>query len=140
MSLSKSYTGQNKSRVDKKKLSRSLGTSMWFWSVSLSDQLSGQFLIFLGWPKKIAQSQRPGNFLSTLLNFLSSLFWKLVTLWYLDWKKNEESEQNMNCPVSETAQFFFLAEQKNEILTGQLVGQETDQNHMDVPTKGLKNL
>ena len=86
---------------------------MWFWSVSLSDQLSGQFLIFLGWPKKIAQSQRPGNFLSTLLNFLSSLFWKLVTLWYLDWKKNEESEQNMNCPVSETAQFFFLAEQKN---------------------------
>ena len=56
----------------------SLGASMWFWSVSLADQLSGQFLISFGWPKE-------------------------------------------NCPVSET---------------GQLVGQETDQNHMDVPFLG----
>ena len=36
------------------------------------------------------------------------------------------------CPVFESGQ-FFLADQKNEKLTGQLVGQETDQNHMDVP-------
>ena len=44
---------------------------------------------------------------------------------------DQESEQK-NCPVSETGQ-FFLDDQKNEKLTGQLVGQETDQNHMDVP-------
>jgi hypothetical protein len=58
-----------------------IGTSMWFWSVALADQLCSQFLIFLGRPKNLVQSQRPYiSFLSTVLNFLSSLFWKLVTL------------------------------------------------------------
>ena len=32
-------------------------TSMWFWSVSLANQSSGQFLIFLGSAKKIVHSQ-----------------------------------------------------------------------------------
>ena len=50
------------------------GTFMWFWSVSLADQ-------FLGQPKRNCPVSETGHFfLSTLLNFLSSLFWKLVTL------------------------------------------------------------
>ena len=36
---------------------------MWFWSVSLADQLSRQFLIFLGWPKKELSSLRDRTFI-----------------------------------------------------------------------------
>ena len=43
-----------------------LGASMWFWSVSLADQLSGQFLIFLVSQKRIVTSQRPDNFFQSL--------------------------------------------------------------------------
>ena len=39
----------------------------------------------------------------------------------------------MNCQVSETGQFFGGLNKKKEKLTGQLVSQETDQNHMDIP-------
>ena len=47
----------------------------------LADQLSGQFLIFFGQPKKNWLVSETGQFfLSTLLNFLSGIFWKLVTL------------------------------------------------------------
>ena len=66
---------------------------MYFWSVSLVYQLSGQFLIFFGRPKKTVQSQ--GIFVHSL-------------------------------------EFFVQPFSKNKKLTGQLVGQETDQNHMDV--------
>ena len=44
-------------------------------------------------------------------------------------QKLQESEQKR----SETGQIFLWLTKKNEKLTGQLVGQETDQNHMDVP-------
>ena len=46
-----------------------------------------------------------------------------------------------NCTVPEAGQ-FFVADKKNEKLTRQLVGQKTDQNHMDVPrdwTKKMRN-
>ena len=38
-----------------------------------------------------------------------------------------------NRPVSEMGQFSFGRPKKNEELTGQLVGQETEQNQMDNP-------
>ena len=74
----------------------------------LAYQLSSQFLIFFCSSKKKLSSLRDQtiHILSTLLIFLSSLLWKLDTL-----KKNQENGQNINCPVSETGQ-FFLAEQK----------------------------
>ena len=36
------------------------------------------------------------------------------------------------CPVFETGKFFW-ADQKSDKLTGQLVDQEIDKNHMDIP-------
>ena len=60
--------------------------------VSLFDRSIGgpivQSIFHFFWvgQKKI-QSQRPNFFLSTLLNFSSSLFWKLVTLYNLDCTK-----------------------------------------------------
>ena len=67
----------------------------------LVDQLSGLFLIFFGRPKTTF-SKKTGQ-------------------------KIQKSEQKF----PETGQFFFGRPKKNEKKTGQLVDQETDQNHMD---------
>ena len=47
----------------------------------------------------------------------------------LIWTKNSKERTKR----SETGQFFLWPTKKNEKLTGQFIGQETDQNHMDVP-------
>ena len=61
---------------------------MWFWSVSLADQLSGQFLICFGWPKENCPVSETGQFfLSTLLKIGHSLIPRLD-------KKNQESGQS----------------------------------------------
>ena len=102
----------------------------------LVDQLSGLFLIFFG---------RPNKKLSSLREFLVSLWEFLVdqiSFWYtkiffgrpnffLVYQKFPETDQKF----SETGNFFFGRPKKNEKKTGQLVYQETDQNHMDGTTK-----
>ena len=82
--------------------------------------------------KKIVLSQRLDIFLSTLLNFFFQPFLKIVhsLISRVD-KKSQESRQK-KCPVSKMGQSFWPTP-KNEKLTEQLVGQETDQNHIDVP-------
>ena len=86
--------------------------------VTLADQLSGEFLNFF-WltPSKIVQSQRFDNFFCPVFFFNQSL----------DKKKSRESTKN-NGLVN-----VFWANQKNDKFTGELVDQETDYNHMDVP-------
>ena len=73
------------------------GTSMWFWSVSLADRLSSQFLIFFVGQKKLYSltDQRPDYFFCSLSwnTYLSSLFWKIISK--LD-KKNQESGRPQN--------------------------------------------
>ena len=54
-----------------------IGASMWFWSVSFADQLSGQFLIFLVGQKKIVPSQRPDIFFVHSLEFFVQSFLKI---------------------------------------------------------------
>ena len=76
-----------------------LELTMWFWSVSLADQLSGQFLIFLVGQKKFG-CLREGQF------FSSSFFMKI------DNSLISRLEKKM--PVSEMGQ-FFLDDQKKEI-------------------------
>ena len=58
-----------------------LRVSMWFWSVSLANQFSSQFLIFFGQPKENWTVTETEHFISPpLLKFLSSLYRKMVTL------------------------------------------------------------
>ena len=68
---------------------------MWFWSVSLADNLSGKFLIFfLVGQKKIVPSQRQDNFFGHSLEFFVQSFLKIghSLISRLD-KKNQESGQ-----------------------------------------------
>ena len=83
----------------------------------LVDQLSGLFLIFFGRPKKIVQSQ--GIFGQSL-----GIFGRPKKI--LVYQKEIWSTKN-----SLRLDNFFRSTKKNEKKTGQLVDQETDQNHMD---------
>ena len=92
----------------------------------LLDQLSGLFL------KKKLSSLR--EFLVSLWNFLVDQ----ISFWYTKiffgrtiffWVDQKFPETDQKFP--ETGQFFFGRPKKNEKKTGQLVDQETDQNHMD---------
>ena len=88
----------------------------------LVDQLSGLFLIFFGRPKKNLSSIR--SFLFTLLNFLSSLFWKcgfgqslgrpIVRSISHFLKKTGQKIQESEQKRSETGQIFFWSTKKNE--------------------------
>ena len=97
----------------------------------LVDQLSGLFLIFFGQPKKNCLVS--GNFWLVAGNFWSTKFLFGIPKNFLvdqfffgrpkiprDWPK---------IPWDWT--IFFWSTKKNEKKTGQLVDQETDQNHMD---------
>ena len=106
-----------------------LGASMWFWSVSLADQLSGQLLIFYGQSKNSEIGQK--NFVHSLDLFFQSFLKIGHSLISRQDKKNQESGQNKI--VQSLRDNFFWPTKKSEKLTGQFVGQETDQNHMDVP-------
>ena len=94
----------------------------------LVDQLSGLFLIFLGRPKKNCLVL--GNFWSVAGNFWSTKFlfgtpkFFLVDQIFQNFPETDEK-------FPETGQFFLWSTKKNEKKTGQLVDQETDQNHMD---------
>ena len=106
------------------KWNQDIGTSMWFWSVSLADQLSGQFLVFLVSAKKIVQSQRQDNFFVDSLEFFCPVFFE-------NWSpSNQRLDKKIKKVDKKT---FCWLTPKNEKLTGQLVRQETDQNHMNVP-------
>ena len=100
---------------------------MWFWSVSLANQLSNQFLICLGQPQKNCPVSDSTFFVRSLEFFIRSFLkigHSLVSR--LDKKKSREWKKYKS-------NNSFWPTQKNEKLTGQLVGQETEQNHMDVP-------
>ena len=87
-----------------------LGASMYFWLVSLTNQLSGQFLIIFARPKKKLSSLRDRFFFVHPLVFLFSLCHQRVTKnenW-LDKKikrgdKKIKRGEKKNCLVSETA-------------------------------------
>ena len=97
--------------------------SMWFWSVSWSTNCPVYFSFFFGRPKKKLSSIR--SFLFTLLNFLSSLFWKcgfgqslgqpIVQSISHFLKKTEQKIQESEQERSETGQFFFCLPKKREI-------------------------
>ena len=107
---------------------------MWFWSVSWSTNCSVFFSFFWSTKKK----------LSSLREFLVSLWEFLVhqkEIWLT--KKNfgtpkrnlvDQKFPETDQKFPETGQFFFGRPKKNEKKTRQLVDQETDQNHMDVPS------
>ena len=86
----------------------------------LVDQLFGLFLIFFGRPKKNLSSIR--SFLFTLLNFLSSLFWKcgfgqslgrpIVRSISHFLKKTGQKIQESEQKRSETGQIFFWSTKK----------------------------
>ena len=102
------------SRLQEFSLHKIWGASMWFWSVSLADQLHSQFHFFFGQTKKNCPVSEIRQFLlPTLLIFFYRLFWKLVTLEYLDWTKKTKKADKKNCRVPETGQFFW-ADQINE--------------------------
>ena len=98
----------------------------------LVDQLSGLFLILFGRPKKKLSSLR--EFLVSLWEFLvdqisfwnTKIFFGQSNFFLVD-QKFPQTDQKF----SETEQYLFWLTKKNEKKTGQLVDQETDQNHMD---------
>ena len=69
---------------------------MWFWSVSLANQLSGQFLICLGQPPKNCPVSDSTFFVHSLEFFIRS-FLKIghSLISRLD-KKNQENGKNIN--------------------------------------------
>ena len=82
---------------------------MWFWSVSLADQLLGQFFIFLVWPKENCRISETGQFiLFTLLNISSLLFSKIGhSLIFRPDKKNQESGQKEIVRSLRLVKFFW---------------------------------
>ena len=117
------------------------GASMWFWSVSLADQLSIQFLIFFGQPKIVSETGQ--FFFVHSLEFLgaSMWFWSVsladqlsISHFFVGQMKIVSSQRldNFLCPLSwifcpvlfwKLHQFCQIAKyQKNEKLIGQLVG------------------
>ena len=50
---------------------------MWFWSVSLTDPLTCQFLIFLGLPKEKCPVSETGQFFLHFLEFFVQSFLKI---------------------------------------------------------------
>ena len=80
------------SRLQEFSLHKIWGASMWFWSVSLADQLHSQFHFFLVKQKKIVPSQRSDNFFCPLFWFFFPSFLKIghSRISRLD-KKNQES-------------------------------------------------
>ena len=97
----------------------------------LVDQLSGLFLIFIGRPKKIVQS------LGIFGQSLGIFGWPKKNL--VDQKKFWCTKKKFGRPkiprdwpkIPWDWTIFFWSTKKNEKKTGQLVDQETDQNHMD---------
>ena len=104
---------------------------MWFWSVSWSTNCLVFFSFFLLDQKKIIQSQ--GIFVQSLVIFgwpnfflVYQFFFGRQNLFLVNQKFPEIDQK-----FPETGQFVFGRPKKNEKKTGQLVDQETDQNHMD---------
>ena len=88
------------------------GTSMWFWLVSLADQLSCHFFIFLVSPQKMSSLRGRTIFFVHSLEFFCPVFfenWSPPNL-RLD-KRNQDSGQKY-CPVPETGQLFFRPTKK----------------------------
>ena len=111
---------------------------MWFWSVSWSTNCPVYFSLFLVDQKKFVQSQ---EIFGQSLNFFCQalIFWYTKKkFWYNKKKfgrpKNAEPDQKF----PETEQIFFWSTKKSEKQTGQLVDQETDQNHMDGTFRSTK--
>ena len=106
--------------------------SMWFWSVSWSTNCPVFFSFFLVDQKKNCPVS--GNLWSVSGNFWSTKFLFGVPKFLFSIPKNQSltkknSETDQKFP--ETEQIFFWSTKKSEKQTGQLVDQETDQNHMD---------
>ena len=99
-----------------------LGTFMWFWSVSLANQLSGQFLICLGQPQKNCPVS-DSTFFVRSLEFLIRSFLKIGHSLISRLDKKIKRVDKKNCPISDTGQFSFGRPKKIEKLSRQLVGQ-----------------
>ena len=106
---------------------------------SLGQPIVRSFSHFFWSTKKKLSSLR--EFLVSLWFFLVSLVWSLVTLWYqrvtnfqtrLKKKIRALPKKIRDWPKIpwDWTNFFWLTK-KNEKKTGQLVDQESDQNHMD---------
>ena len=108
-----------------------LGASMYFWLVSLTNQLSGQFLIIFARPKKKLSSLRDRFFFVHPLVFLFSLCHQRVTKNENWLDKKYQGVDKKNCPVSETWQFHFGQSRKNENWMDNWSVKETDQKYMD---------
>ena len=94
-------------------------------SVSLADQLSGQFSIFFGWPKENCPVSQTGQFFCSLSWIFCSFFFLKIghsLISKLD-KKNQESGQK-KCLVFESRQFSFGRPIKWEI--NRTIGQPRD--------------
>ena len=117
-------SGQRKTRLSTSHVlkGRPCGFGQCLWPTNCQVNFS----FFWGQPKKLSSLRDRTIFLSTLLNFFVQSFLKIGHPLIRDWTKKQSL-------VSETGHFFCWPTQKNEKLTGQLVSQETDQNHVDVP-------
>ena len=100
----------------------------------LANQLSGQFLIFLGRPKKNDQSQRPDKFFFVQsLDFLSILDIREWPISKKDWTKIQEGGQKKLSGLWAGTIFFWLTKEKMRNRLDNWSAKETDQNHMDAP-------
>ena len=105
--------------------------SMWFWSVSWSTNCSVFFSFFLVDQKKIVQSQ---GIFGQSLGIFGTPKRNLVDqkkFWYTKKKFGRPKIPRDWPKIPWDWTIFFWSTKKNEKKTGQLVDQETDQNHMD---------
>ena len=105
----------------------------------LVDQLSGLFLIFLVNQKKIVHSQEVfvqslGIFGRPKKNLVNQ-----KKFWYTKKKFGRPKIPRDWPKIPWDWTIFFWSTKKNEKKTGQLVDQETDQNHMDGTMVDQKN-
>ena len=105
--------------------------SMWFWSVSWSTNCPVFFSFFLVDQKRNCPVS--GNFWSVSGNFWSTKFlFGIPKLFLVDQIFFGLPKIPRDCPkIPWDWTIFFWSTKKNEKKTGQLVDQETDQNHMD---------
>ena len=112
--------------------------SMWFWSVYWSTNCPVFFSFFLADPKKFVHFQGIfGQYLGIFGQYLG-IFGRLKKnlvdqkkFWYTKKKFGGPKIPRHRPKISWDWTIIFWSAKKNEKKTGQLVDQETDQNHMD---------
>ena len=112
-------------------------TQITIWSLSTWNGIVRSISHFSGVSQKNCPVSETGQFFFPLswISFVQS-FLKIGHPLIRDWTKKIKKADKKTFSSLWDWTLFLLADPKNEKLTGQLVGQETDQNHMDVPFLG----